>query len=732
VLGFNEPERSDQGDITVDQATNQWPQLEAVADVYGAKIGSPATANPMIPWIIDFMNKAETNNLRVDFMAMHKYPKPDNSGSILNGAQALHDAYGKDVWITEFNAADWSGSNDYTHADSYTWMAEVLYRLESTDYIKRYAIFPWDGSSSASSASAVFEPGTQNLTPLGKLYSTYRSSDVDGPFTNVWYYLHNKASKGHLDELFSCAPTNIYEESFGVDFVLQPAGINQWYIANRKNNRRLASDGTSLFWSLESSPATRWQLSDDQYCWKYIEHVATGNRLYADSNDALAMGSSTRTDSDARWTFIRSFNESENAVVNSAPAFTTADVENNFLAADALSAIPYSENLTNYVNDADGDVLSFSGSGPAWLHIETNGVLSGTPADGDYGQNTWDVIVDDGTASVTGTLNIVVRKMTIVYADVFDGTNLNTLGTSYYGSNALVTTTFTNGLLYKGGSVSLDNSTLRFARPNDNGGYASASMVLSQDLFADGAGTYSFSMDIVETHQNGTQTFVELYDVDLSSGNVKVPNVKWGGGVSSLNSITTNEGAIATMITNITYAAFTLGHESFTFEYDGSGDVLLRIGAGRASNNWWANHRIDNLMILGSDAATPYDIWSGNFGLTGPDAVSTNDYDGDGWNNLYEFGLGLNPTNNAAAGGAPPEMMNHAGGLLFVHAKHASDNSLVYYLVTADNLIDATGWTNAGYTIIGTDVTGSNYDYVTNLIDTTDNQKYVRLIIEQQ
>jgi hypothetical protein len=324
LLTYNEPERSNQGNITVSQAISQWPTLEAVAAQYGVTLSSPATANPSHQWLSDFMTQAEPLDLQVDFMAMHKYPTPTTSGSILNGAQMLHDTYGKDVWITEFNAADWNGTNDYTQFQTYTWMVEVLFRLESTDYIKRYALFPWDATwGEQAKASHIFEidvpsPGvtnkTANLTPLGKLYANYRSDDVYGPYTGSLYYLHNKANHERVSGLEgNLSTTNIYIEGDLVDFKLADAGNGNYFIVNQATNKRLGSNGLlpwnggTMYWTDTSMGSdVQWMLSDAQDGWVFIDHALMGRRLYTHDGNLLGVGDPSWVGNYQKWAFIRS------------------------------------------------------------------------------------------------------------------------------------------------------------------------------------------------------------------------------------------------------------------------------------------------------------------------------------------------------------------------------------------------------------------------------------------
>jgi hypothetical protein len=122
-----------------------------------------------------------------------------------------------------------------------------------------------------------------------------------------------------------------------------------------------------------------------------------------------------------------------------------------------------------------------------------------------------------------------------------------------------------------------------------------------------------------------------------------------------------------------------------------------------------------------------YDLWAA--GWKADIGASTNDMDFDGLNNLYEYGLGGDPTNRLNMGSLP--MLSKAGSqFLYVHPQRSDDNSLIYTVETTDNLISGT-WTNLGYTVVGTNITGGSLNFVTNDIDTVRNKNFIRLKIEQ-
>jgi hypothetical protein len=72
LLGFNEPDCANQGNVTVEEALDLWPQLMAT----GLRLGSPAPAsftNGTFTWLKQFVDGVKLRGLRLDFLAVHFY-----------------------------------------------------------------------------------------------------------------------------------------------------------------------------------------------------------------------------------------------------------------------------------------------------------------------------------------------------------------------------------------------------------------------------------------------------------------------------------------------------------------------------------------------------------------------------------------------------------------------------------------------------------------------------------
>jgi hypothetical protein len=103
--------------------------------------------------------------------------------------------------------------------------------------------------------------------------------------------------------------------------------------------------------------------------------------------------------------YIRLF-DNGHTVLGSAPVFAFDPISK----PNAPENSPYSNTIAGSAMDADtGDSLIYSKvSGPAWLNVAGNGVLSGTPGIADLGLNSWIVQVFDGFNIVSAALEITV------------------------------------------------------------------------------------------------------------------------------------------------------------------------------------------------------------------------------------------------------------------------------------------------------------------------------------
>ena len=146
---------------------------------------------------------------------------------------------------------------------------------------------------------------------------------------------------------------------------------------------------------------------------------------------------------------------------------------------------------------------------------------------------------------------------------------------------------------------------------------------------------------------------------------------------------------------------------------------------------------IDNLWVT-SDLLTPvllYNDWALGEGLTESNNAYGQNPDGDGLDNLAEYGLGGQPTNPANQGIASTYGTMEEGGtswMTYVYARRSDYDlrGLDYHLETTPDLIYS-AWTNDNYEVAGIGEPGGGFDYVTNRVSTdVENEQFLRVGIE--
>lgn len=161
LLGYNEPERGDQGNLTIDDAIKHWPKLQAIAEAKNIPLGSPAPSSDHkgVQWLEEFMRRVKKEKLRVDFIAVHWYRSRD-AVDFENFLKGLSRSHRRPVWLTEFNG--WSGGERENH----DFLRQALRFLERDNAIERYAYFePGKGKP-----HSLFGSEEDGLSRMGVLY----------------------------------------------------------------------------------------------------------------------------------------------------------------------------------------------------------------------------------------------------------------------------------------------------------------------------------------------------------------------------------------------------------------------------------------------------------------------------------------------------------------------------------------------------------------------------------
>jgi hypothetical protein len=321
LLGFNEPDHTDQANMTVADVIALWPKLEA-CDV---PLVSPVTANAFGGWLGDFYDQAGSRGFRVDYTAAHWYGNP-NASDLIGLLQAVNDTWGRPVWLTEFSCVDWGGNATWTEEDNCRFIAEFLWRAEDLSWLKRYAIFlfsgeppanPWDRSGPRSD---MLRSDGATLTAFGEIYAAW---DADRTIREkIAYLLQNRSADHRLSNAAGDAgpgASTIRTSGVSVQWALVKApAAGRWTIVSLRDGRRLRWTGTKLDYAPPGTAgsAVEWGYSADADGYFFIDHPATSKRLRMnrvdDANGAptsityVMEASSTVRDS-VRWRFIKPY-----------------------------------------------------------------------------------------------------------------------------------------------------------------------------------------------------------------------------------------------------------------------------------------------------------------------------------------------------------------------------------------------------------------------------------------
>ena len=181
LLAFNEPNLTDQANMTPAQAAQLWPQVVALAKELNLKLVSPAMnygtlsgySDP-IKWLDEFFAQPGVSIDDVEAISVHCYMSSPNA---VKNYIEMFRKYQKPVWLTEFCAWDPVPGSVTTQMD---YMCSVLNYLEQEPLVERYAWFIPRAAGKVDSApymQLLTHDSPASLTELGKMYCYFSSMD---------------------------------------------------------------------------------------------------------------------------------------------------------------------------------------------------------------------------------------------------------------------------------------------------------------------------------------------------------------------------------------------------------------------------------------------------------------------------------------------------------------------------------------------------------------------------
>lgn len=167
LMGFNEPDHSEQSNVSVEKAIEIWPELIKT----GMRLGSPATTD--FSWLYKFMEQCKQKNYRVDYVVVHAYWGGLTGREWYNKLKDVYDHVKRPIWIKEWNnGANWtketwpSGTAEQ-QAKQLRDLKEILTVMDTCTFIERYSIYNW-----VEDKRAIILGSTAKLTPAGEYYAS--------------------------------------------------------------------------------------------------------------------------------------------------------------------------------------------------------------------------------------------------------------------------------------------------------------------------------------------------------------------------------------------------------------------------------------------------------------------------------------------------------------------------------------------------------------------------------
>ena len=311
LLGFNEPNHTDQSNMSVQTALNEWSRAEQVK----LPLVGPQHDYAWGSWYTSFFDQADAIGMRIDEGGGHIYPTAAsvNYDAFSSGVTDGYNAQNSRVqWVTELNWVNWGGAATWTDDELYSVLAETLWRYENNPWVKRYQWFAFStGWANGAPGALEVDSGSRPILPLGRLYGAW-DGDLDLR-PNTWYHLHNRGTHAQLQNSAGApANTTINTVDSTINWYLVPTGTGKFYIVCN-DGMRLSSNGTtvSLVASGTTGTAVEWLVTQvaawpGHFGWFYLDHPASGKRLDSPGTSGpLTM--STDTDNSPRWRFIKPY-----------------------------------------------------------------------------------------------------------------------------------------------------------------------------------------------------------------------------------------------------------------------------------------------------------------------------------------------------------------------------------------------------------------------------------------
>ncbi|MGJ8672613.1 Ig-like domain-containing protein [Rubritalea sp.] len=403
----------------------------------------------------------------------------------------------------------------------------------------------------------------------------------------------------------------------------------------------------------------------------------------------------------------------------------------------------YSGSLAGSASDVDGDgTLIYSvQEGPSWLTVASDGSMSGTPAGSDLGINYWTLQVANGSGEVATTpfQITVVDSLLIGYdfdSDAADLTAVSVVPTGVSASS-ITSPMGISFITSIGDNSGADALGIDFGSSGTLGSIGISVAAATTTTFEDAVAGDDYMAFTLSPDEG---VILDLRAITLKATKKAETSVDEYALTDALGNLIGSPGAITTLV------GLAGEYESVVFSFAGSSYEAIteatefRIYAwGRGTSNTSSTlAALDKITVYGSlYSDSEYSIWASGYGLGGDDALAVADTEnggaGDGYSNLLEFALGMDPTVNDAGVSESNYTEEDAGTEYFVYEYERRTDylelGLTYSLIVTPDLLTPSGEVPNDVEI-GTAV--DDYETVKTRFEMTDSAKFIQLQVEME